>query len=128
MQERKFDCDRFVENFKRNLDKPEVKKLNRIEKSLNDNIARIECILEGLKSDFNYIKNMPDNCVQKSSFDDKIMEELEIKFAGKPIKILSLEEVTIEIEKLKLVIDKLEKRVEELEFIVEIRQNRNWTK
>ena len=111
-----------------NLDKQEVKKLNRVEKSLICNIARIESILEGLKADFNYIKNMPDNCVQKSSFYklgtplednynyaqksscDDLMEELEVKFAGKPIKILSLDEVTIEIEKLKLVIDKMEKR------------------
>lgn len=112
MQERKFDCDKFVENFKKNLDKPEVKKLDRIEKSLNDNIARIESILEGLISDFHYIKNMPDNCVQKSSIDDNLMEELEIKLNCKAIKVLSLEEVTIEFEKLKLVIDKMEKRID----------------
>ena len=38
------------------MNKPQVRKFDRIEKSLNDNIAMIESILEGLKSDFNYIK------------------------------------------------------------------------
>jgi hypothetical protein len=47
------------------VNKPQVKKLDRIEKSLTDNIAIIESTLEGLKSDFNYIKNMPDYSVEK---------------------------------------------------------------
>lgn len=101
MQERKFDCDKFVENFKRNLDKPEVKKLDRIEKSLNDNIAIIESILESLKSDFNYIKNMPDNCVQKSNWDDNQEFNNEIP---------SFVEVVTRLEELEIRIDKMEKR------------------
>jgi len=47
------------------MNKSQVKKFARIEKSLTDNIAMIESILEGLKSDFNYIKNMPDCSVEK---------------------------------------------------------------
>ena len=86
-----------------NLDKPEVKKLDRIEKSLNDNIAIIESILEGLKSDFNYIKNMPDNYVQKSSCDDN-------QYIGKEIPPFA--EVVNRLEKLEIKIDKLEKRID----------------
>lgn len=58
---------------------------------------------------------MSDNCVQKSSCDDNLMDELEIKLGGKALKVLPLEDVTIEIEKLKLVIDKMVNRFEELE-------------
>ena len=86
-----------------NLDKLEVKKLDRVERSLICNIARIESILEGLKSDFNYIKNMPDNCVQKSSCDDN-------QYIGKEIP--SFVEVVTRLEELEIKIDKFEKRID----------------
>ena len=63
------------------MNKPQTKKLDRIEKSLTDNIAMIESILEGLKSDFNYIKNMPDCSVEKEKgviVDNQLISENEL--------------------------------------------------
>lgn len=40
------------------INKPQI--YVRVEKSLIENIAKIESILESLKSDFNYIKTIPD--------------------------------------------------------------------
>ena len=75
------------------MNKPQTKKLDRIEKSLTDNIAMIESIFEGLKSDFNYIKNMTDCSVEK---------EKGIKFAVIDIKdsLPSFVEVVRRLEKL----------------------------
>jgi len=91
------------------MNKPQTKKLDRIEKSLTDNIAMIESILEGLKSDFNYIKNMPDCSVEKE----------------KGIKIDIKDNLPSFVEVVRR-IEKLEHGVEELEIITEVINNRSW--
>jgi len=96
------------------MNKPQTKKLDRIEKSLTDNIAMIESILEGLKSDFNYIKNMPDCSVEK---------EKGIKFATIDVK----DTLPSFVEMVRM-LGKLENRIEELEIITEVINNRSWLK
>lgn len=86
-------------------------KLDRIEKSLTDNIAMVESILEGLKSDFNYIKNMPDCSVEKKKV-------VNIDFDA---TLPSFVEMVRRLEN-------LERRSEELEIITEVINNRSWLK
>lgn len=88
------------------MSKTQVKKLDRIEKSLTDNIAMIESILEGLKSDFNYIKNMPDCSVEK----EKVVN---IDFNA---KLPSFVEVVRRLENLEQIVSFKTSIIELLEF------------
>lgn len=88
------------------MNKPQTKKLDRIEKSLIDNIAIIESILEGLKSDFNYIKNMPDCSVEK----EKVVN---IDFNA---KLPSFVEVVRRLENLEQIVSFKTSSIEVLEF------------